>query len=55
MQKEKIVIYFGDLVHDYQCHGPFTFPLNVAYVAGYAQEFFEHDVSLEFRIFKFQI
>ncbi len=46
MQKKKLKIYLGDFVHNYFGVGTYMFPLNIGYVAAWANKFFAHDIDI---------
>ncbi len=50
-QKEKILIYLADLVHNYIGKGPFMFPINIGYIKAYLSENFNDQV--EIKLFKY--
>lgn len=49
--KKKIKIYLCDFVHDYLGVGTYMFPLNIGYIAAYANKFFAKDIDVE--LFKY--
>jgi len=52
-RKEKCVIYLADLAHNYASKGPYTFPVNIGYVASYAKKLYCENV--EIKLFKFPL
>ncbi len=53
MNKEKCVIYLADLVHNYALKGPYTFPVNIGYIASYAKKIYGE--KIEIKLFKFPL
>ena len=49
--KKKIKIYLADLVHNYLGVGTYMFPLNIGYIAAFANKFFSKDIEIE--LFKY--
>jgi radical SAM superfamily enzyme YgiQ (UPF0313 family) len=47
----KIKVYFCDLVHNYLGAGTYIFPLNIGYIAAYAQKIFPE--KIDFKLFKY--
>ena len=47
MQKNKIKIYLGDFIHNYFGVGTYMFPLNIGYVAAWANKFFAQDIDIQ--------
>ena len=51
LKKDKCVIYLADLAHNYAANGPFTFPINIGYIASYAKKIYGD--KIEIYLFKF--
>ena len=49
--EKKIKIYLASLNHNYACNGPFTHPINLGYLASYANKFFQKPEILDIRLF----
>ncbi len=52
-KRNKCLVYFADLVHNYASKGPHTFPVNVGYIASYARKIYKDE--LEIRLFKYPL
>ena len=50
-KKDKCLIYLADLAHNYAANGPFTFPINIGYIASYASKVYGD--KIEISLFKF--
>lgn len=51
LQKDRVKIYLGDLVHNYLGGGSYMFPLNIGFVASYAKKLFGDALHIE--LFKY--
>ena len=51
MKNRKISIYFCDLAHDYLGTGTYMFPINIGYIAAYANKFYADNIN--FKLFKY--
>ena len=53
--KDKVLIYLADLVHNYTGKGPFMFPINIGYLATFTKAYMDPSISerLAFKLFKY--
>lgn len=51
MQKKKLKIYLGDFIHNYFGVGTYMFPLNIGYVAAWANKLYASDIDIQ--LFKY--
>jgi len=47
---KRCTIYLADLAYNFLSNGPFTFPLNIGYIASYVKKYYP---EIEIRLFKF--
>ena len=45
--RNKIKIYLCDFVHNYLGVGTYMFPLNIGYIAAWANKFFPKDIDIQ--------
>ena len=46
LNKDKCLIYLADLAHNYAANGPFTFPINIGYIAAYAKKVYGDKIEI---------
>src|SRR3990172_496597 len=51
MKKKKVKIYLGDFIHNYFGVGTYMFPLNIGYVAAWANKLFASEIDIQ--LFKY--
>ena len=52
-QEKPILMYLGDLVHNYIGKGPFMFPINIGYLVTFVKAHMHKNKKIVFRLFKY--